>query len=178
MYLVDVKTFSKQCTDVYSDSTTPQSMSFFHINIHIISFHTRFNNYRRCHRKFCKGHSVIQVSFYAHSMLDRHCGIYDWQFLLIEKGCNKQETRKKSFLAIQDWHICTVWSQWASSGRWMDITEWSSRFGEILSWEIKKCEPLLFDCWCWATWLWLQSCRKPTFAVGYIRDNSWFSRKD
>ena len=98
MYLFDVKTFfSKQCTVVYSDSTTPQSMFFFHINIHVTRFHTRFDNYRSCHRKFCKGHSVIQVSFYAHSMLDRHRGIYDWQFFLTEKGFNKQETRKKSF---------------------------------------------------------------------------------
>ena len=101
-YLLDVTSrfktfFSKKCTVVYSNNITPESMFFFNINIHITRFHTRFNNYRSCHRKFCKGHSVIQASFYAHSMLDRHCGIYDWQFFLIEKGCNKQETRKKSF---------------------------------------------------------------------------------
>ena len=38
----------------------------------ITRFRTRFNNYRSCHRKFCRGHSVIQVSFHAHFMLDGH----------------------------------------------------------------------------------------------------------
>ena len=38
---------------------------------------------------------------------------------------------------------------------------------------IKMCKTLLFDCWCWATWLWLQSCRKSSSTFGYIRDNSW-----
>ena len=67
----------------------------------ITRFRTRFNNYRSCHRKFCRGHSVIQVSFHAHFMLDGHCGIDDWEIILIVKGRNKQETRKKSFfLAI------------------------------------------------------------------------------
>ena len=28
-------------------------------------------------------------------MLDGHCGIDDWEIILIEKGRNKQETRKK-----------------------------------------------------------------------------------
>ena len=28
-------------------------------------------------------------------MLDGHCGIDDWEIILIDKGCNKQETRKK-----------------------------------------------------------------------------------
>ena len=32
----------------------------------ITRFGTRFNNYRSCQRKFCKAHSVIQVSFHAH----------------------------------------------------------------------------------------------------------------
>ena len=45
--------------------------------------------------RFCSGHSVIQVSFHAHFMLDGHCGINDWEIILIDKGCNKQETRKK-----------------------------------------------------------------------------------
>ena len=31
----------------------------------ITRFRTRFNNYRSCQRKFCRGHSVIQVSFHA-----------------------------------------------------------------------------------------------------------------
>ena len=67
----------------------------------ITRFRTRFNNYRSCHRKFCRGHSVIQVSFHAHFMLDGHCGIDDWEITLIDKGRNKLETRKKrAFLAI------------------------------------------------------------------------------
>ena len=37
----------------------------------------------------------IQVSFHAHFMLDRHCGIDDWEIILIDKGRNKQQTRKK-----------------------------------------------------------------------------------
>ena len=61
----------------------------------VTRFHTRFNNYCSCHRKFCRGHSVTQVSFHAHFMLDRHCGINIWETILIDKGHNKQETRKK-----------------------------------------------------------------------------------
>ena len=61
----------------------------------ITRFRTRFNNYRSCHRKFCRGHSVIQVSFHSHFMLDGHCGIDGWEIILIEKGRNKQETRTK-----------------------------------------------------------------------------------
>ena len=61
----------------------------------ITRFCIRFNNYRSCHRKFCRGHSAIQVSFHAHFMLDGHCVINDWEIILIYKGCNKQETRKK-----------------------------------------------------------------------------------
>ena len=38
---------------------------------------------------------------------------------------------------------------------------------------IKMCKTLLFDCWCWATWLWLQKCRKSSSTFDYIRDNSW-----
>ena len=50
---------------------------------------------------FCKGYSVIQVSFHANFMLDEHCSINDWEIILIDKGRNKQETRKKrAFLAI------------------------------------------------------------------------------
>ena len=42
-----------------------------------------------------------EVSFHTHFMLDGHCGINDWEIILIDKGCNKQETRKKrAFLAI------------------------------------------------------------------------------
>ena len=67
----------------------------------ITRFCTRFNNYRSCHRKFCRGHSVIQVLFHAHFILDEHCGIADWEIILIERECNKQETRKKrAFLGI------------------------------------------------------------------------------
>ena len=40
-------------------------------------------------RKFCRDHFVIQVSFHA------HCGIDDLEISLIDKGRNKQETRKK-----------------------------------------------------------------------------------
>ena len=61
----------------------------------ITTFRASFNNYRSCHRKFCRGHSVIQVSFHAHFMLDGHCGIDGWEIILIEKGRNKQETRTK-----------------------------------------------------------------------------------
>ena len=45
--------------------------------------------------KFCRDHSVIQVSFHAHFMLEGHFGINDWDIILIDKGRNKQETRKK-----------------------------------------------------------------------------------
>ena len=38
---------------------------------------------------------VIQVSFHAHFILDGHCGFDDWEITLIDKGRNKQETRKK-----------------------------------------------------------------------------------
>ena len=61
----------------------------------ITRFRIRFNNYRSCHRKFCRGHSVIQVSFHAHFTLDGHCGIDHWEIILIDKGRNKQETGKK-----------------------------------------------------------------------------------
>ena len=40
---------------------------------------------------------VIQVSFHAHFMLNGHCGIDNWEIILIDKGRNKQEIRKKSF---------------------------------------------------------------------------------
>ena len=63
----------------------------------IIWLRTRFNNYRHCHGKICRGHSVIQVSFHAHLMLDGHCGIDNWEIILIDKGRNKQEIRRKSF---------------------------------------------------------------------------------
>ena len=67
----------------------------------ITRFRTRLNNNRSCHRKFCRGHSVIQVSFLAHFILDGHCGIDNWKIILIKKGRNKQETRKTGlFLAI------------------------------------------------------------------------------
>ena len=63
----------------------------------ITRFRTSFNNYRSCHRKLCRGQCVIQVSFHARFMLYGHCGINDWEIALIDKGHNKQETRKKSF---------------------------------------------------------------------------------
>ena len=47
------------------------------VGICITRFGTRFDNYRSCHRKFCKGHSFIQVSFHAYFMLDGQCGIDD-----------------------------------------------------------------------------------------------------
>ena len=50
-----------------------------YVGSYITRFRTRFNNYRSCHWKFFMGHSVIQVSFHAHFMLDRHCAIDDWQ---------------------------------------------------------------------------------------------------
>ena len=50
---------------------------------------------------FCRGYSVIQVSFHAHFMLGEHCSITDWEIILIGKGRNKQETKnKRAFLAI------------------------------------------------------------------------------
>ena len=48
----------------------------------ITMFRTRFNKYRSCHRKFCRGHSVIQVSFQAH--------------FIIDEERNKQETKKNN----------------------------------------------------------------------------------
>ena len=54
-----------------------------HVGSCITRFHTRFNNHRSCYRKFCRGHSVIQVSLQAHFMLDGHCGIGDWEIILI-----------------------------------------------------------------------------------------------
>ena len=66
-----------------------------HVGTCIATFCTRFNNYRSCHRNFCRSHSVIHVSFHAYFMLDGHCGIDDWEIILIDKGRNKQETRKK-----------------------------------------------------------------------------------
>ena len=44
----------------------------------LVRFHRRFNNYRNCDWKFRKDHSVIQISFHAHFMLDGH---YDWKLL-------------------------------------------------------------------------------------------------
>ena len=78
----------------------------------IIKFHTRFNNYRSCHRKFCRGHSVIQASFHANFMLDGHCGIHDWKIILIDKGRNKQEARKKSFLGNISWTLLYHMEKW------------------------------------------------------------------
>ena len=43
----------------------------------ITRFRTRFNNYRSYHRNFCRGDSLIQVSFHAHFMLHGHCDIHD-----------------------------------------------------------------------------------------------------
>ena len=48
----------------------------------ITRFRTRFNKYRSCHRKFCRGHSVIEVSFQAD--------------FIIDKELNKQETKKNN----------------------------------------------------------------------------------
>ena len=48
----------------------------------ITRFRTRFNKYRSCHRKFCRGHSVVQVSFQAH--------------FIIDEERNKQETKKNN----------------------------------------------------------------------------------
>ena len=36
----------------------------------ITRFCTRFNKYPSCHRKLCRGHSVIQISFQAHFIID------------------------------------------------------------------------------------------------------------
>ena len=47
-------------------------------------FRTGFNNCHSCHRKFCTGHSVIQVSFHAHFILDGNCGIDDWEIVLFD----------------------------------------------------------------------------------------------
>ena len=63
----------------------------------ITRFCTCLNNYCSCHRKFCRGHSVIQISFHAHFMLEGHCGIDSWEIILIDKGQNKREIRKKAF---------------------------------------------------------------------------------
>ena len=46
-------------------------------------FRTRFSNDRSCHRKFCKGHSVIQVLFHAHFILDGNCSIDYFDFKAI-----------------------------------------------------------------------------------------------
>ena len=48
----------------------------------ITRFGTRFNKYRSCHRKFCRSHSVIQVSLQAH--------------FIIDEERNKQETKKNN----------------------------------------------------------------------------------
>ena len=48
----------------------------------ITGFWTRFSKYRSCHRKFCRGHSDIQVSFQAH--------------FIIDEERNKQETKKNN----------------------------------------------------------------------------------
>ena len=60
-------------------------------------FRTRFNNYLSCHRKFRRDHSVIQVPSHTLFILDGHCGIDNWEISLIDKSCNKQETRRKEF---------------------------------------------------------------------------------
>ena len=36
------------------------------------------------------GAILIQVSSHAHFILDGHCGIEDWEIILIDKGLNKQ----------------------------------------------------------------------------------------
>ena len=63
----------------------------------ITRFHKHFNNYRSCHRKFFRDHSVIQVSFHAHFMQDGHCGIDDWKIILIDKGVINRKLDKESF---------------------------------------------------------------------------------
>ena len=65
IYLITCKKFQKQ----YAGSC-------------ITTFRTHFNKYRSCHRKFCRGHSVIQVSFQAH--------------FIIDEERNKQETKKSN----------------------------------------------------------------------------------
>ena len=56
---------------------------------YIYRYSTHFNNYRSCHRKFCRRHSAIQVSFYPHFMLDGHCSIDHWEIILVDKERNK-----------------------------------------------------------------------------------------
>ena len=72
----------------------------------VTRFRTCFSNDHSCHGKFCKEHSVIQVSFPAHFMLDGNCGIdyfdfkiinfknnyfnFDFEIILIDKGPNKK----------------------------------------------------------------------------------------
>ena len=42
-------------------------------------------------------------------MLDEHCGIGDWEIILIDKGRNKQETRQESFFGnISLTHLCRM----------------------------------------------------------------------
>ena len=47
----------------------------------ITSFRTRFNDYRSCHRTFCRDHFVIQVSFHPHFLLwyRRMGNHFNWQ---------------------------------------------------------------------------------------------------
>ena len=91
-----------------------------YVGSYFTRFLTPFNNYRSCHRKFCRGNSVIEVSFYARFMLDGHCGIDDWEIILIDKGCNKQETEKNSSFSnislTRLYRTVSMSVKWAFSG--------------------------------------------------------------
>ena len=86
----------------------------------ITMFHTRFNNYCSCHKKFCRRHSVIQVSFHNHFMLRGHCDIDDWEIILIDEGCNKQKTRGNSVFGnislTHLYHMVSMSEWWTWNG--------------------------------------------------------------
>ena len=80
IYLITCKTCKKQ-----------------YVGSYITRFCTRFNNYRSCHWKFCRGYSVIQVSFHARFTLHGHCCIDHWEIILIDKGQERRKLEKNSF---------------------------------------------------------------------------------
>ena len=49
-------------------------------------------------------------------MLDGHCGIHDWEIILIDKGRNKQEVRKKSFWGNISWTHLYHMEKWTLNG--------------------------------------------------------------
>ena len=58
-------------------------------------FRLRFNNYKSCHQRYESNKKVSQELFHAHFSKEGHCGISDWEFLLIDQTEDINILRKR-----------------------------------------------------------------------------------